>query len=41
MNSEIAEAAFDWSIQIPIGQVLEGIACHAESHPDWLERSGA
>lgn len=30
---------FSWKIEIPILQILEEIASHAEKHPDWLEVS--
>ena len=37
-----AEAArdFGWRIDTPISALLEGIAFHAEAHPDWLSTSG-
>jgi CDP-paratose 2-epimerase len=40
MDSANAETDFSWRITMPLGQVLEEIASHAEGHPAWLERSG-
>jgi CDP-paratose 2-epimerase len=40
MDSSDAERDFAWHIAMPLQDLLEGIACHAERHPDWLERSG-
>jgi len=40
MNSEDATRDFDWSPLTPMDDLLDGIARHAEAHPDWLERSG-
>jgi len=40
MDSSDVEADFAWRIEHPLPELLEGIACHAERHPDWLERSG-
>ena len=40
MDSHLAEDDFGWNVGIPIENLLEEIACHAERHPDWLERSG-
>lgn len=36
-----AEAArdFEWGIEMRLPTILEGIAQHVESHPDWLEMS--
>jgi len=39
MDSSDAERDFGWRIGIPMERVFEEIAQHAESHPDWLERS--
>jgi len=39
MDSSEAERDFGWRIGIPMERVFEEIAQHAESHPDWLERS--
>ena len=36
-----AERDFGWRVEIPICNILEEIADHAERNPDWLERSGA
>jgi CDP-paratose 2-epimerase len=40
MNSRVAEDDFGWSVETPLESLLEEIACHAEQHPEWLERSG-
>jgi CDP-paratose 2-epimerase len=40
MDSSDAERDFRWRIGFPIERILEEIAQHAESHPDWLESSG-
>jgi CDP-paratose 2-epimerase len=40
MDSRLAEDDFGWSVETPLGELLEEIACHAEQHPEWLERSG-
>lgn len=40
MDSRDAEADFGWTPRIGMPELLEGIAAHAERHPDWLERSG-
>jgi CDP-paratose 2-epimerase len=40
MDSSDAERDFDWRIEFPLENILEEIAQHAESHPDWLETSG-
>jgi CDP-paratose 2-epimerase len=39
MDSSDAERDFGWRIEIPMERVFDEIAQHAESHPDWLERS--
>jgi CDP-paratose 2-epimerase len=39
MDSSDAERDFGWRIEIPMEQVFEEIAQHAELNPDWLERS--
>jgi CDP-paratose 2-epimerase len=39
MDSSDAERDFGWRIETPMERVFEEIAQHAESHPDWLERS--
>jgi CDP-paratose 2-epimerase len=39
MDSSDAERDFGWRIEMPMEHVFEEIAQHAESHPDWLERS--
>jgi len=40
MDSHNAETEFNWRAQSALPNILEEIACHAERHPDWLERSG-
>jgi CDP-paratose 2-epimerase len=40
MDSSDAERDFGWRVGFPLEQILDEIAQHAESHPDWLERSG-
>jgi CDP-paratose 2-epimerase len=40
MDSSDAESDFQWRVETPLGEVLDGIARHAGQHPDWLERSG-
>ena len=39
MDNTDASRDFGWRIQIPLEQVLDGIAQHAQLHPDWLEIS--
>jgi CDP-paratose 2-epimerase len=39
MDSSDAERDFGWRIEFPIENILEEIAQHAESHPNWLEIS--
>jgi CDP-paratose 2-epimerase len=34
-----ASHQWNWKVETPIEAVLEEIALHAESHPDWLELS--
>ena len=41
MDSRRAENAFGWSVETPLEDLLSEIACHAEQHPDWLEKSKA
>jgi CDP-paratose 2-epimerase len=40
MDSHLAENDFGWTVETPIENLLDEIACHAERHPEWLERSG-
>jgi CDP-paratose 2-epimerase len=40
MNSGDAERDFLWRVEFPLEKILDEIAQHAESHPDWLETSG-
>jgi CDP-paratose 2-epimerase len=39
MDSSDAERDFAWRVEFPLASILEEIAQHAESNPDWLERS--
>jgi len=41
MDASEAERDFGWGVEIPLEKLLDEIACHAESNPQWLERSGA
>jgi CDP-paratose 2-epimerase len=38
MDSSLVEDTWDWRPQIPLTDILEQIAQHAERHPDWLAR---
>jgi len=40
MDSGDAAQDFDWRNETGIESILEEIACHAETHHDWLELSG-
>lgn len=40
MDHSEAARDFAWRIETPIVALLNGIARHAEAHPDWLETSG-
>jgi CDP-paratose 2-epimerase len=39
LDSARAAAQWGWKVATPISEILEGIARHAENHPDWLELS--
>lgn len=39
MDTRLAEKHWDWRVQTPLPALLEEIAAHAQSHPDWLELS--
>jgi CDP-paratose 2-epimerase len=39
MDPRAAEQRWNWKPQIPLSQILEEIADHAVSHPEWIERS--
>jgi CDP-paratose 2-epimerase len=41
MDNTLAARDFNWHIEIPLASILEQIAQHAHSHPDWLEVSRA
>jgi CDP-paratose 2-epimerase len=40
MDNRRAVDDFGWRVEIPLPEILEGIAKHATDHPDWLELSG-
>jgi CDP-paratose 2-epimerase len=40
IDSGDAERDFGWQVTIPMDDILDQIARHAEQNPDWLERSG-
>jgi CDP-paratose 2-epimerase len=40
MNNSNAERDFGWRVEMPLDQLLEQIADHAELNPQWLETSG-
>lgn len=40
MDNSDVRRDFGWSPALALTQVLEGIAAHAEGHPEWLELSG-
>jgi len=40
MDSRLAKVDFGWQVETPLEELLEEIACHAEQHPEWLDRSG-
>jgi len=40
MDARLAEDEFGWRVETGLPELLEEIACHAEQHPEWLERSG-
>jgi CDP-paratose 2-epimerase len=39
LDSAKAARLWNWRPQTPVADILEGIAAHAEAHPDWLEIS--
>jgi CDP-paratose 2-epimerase len=39
MDNTAAARDFDWKIEMPLPSILEGIAQHANEHPDWLDVS--
>ena len=41
MDNAGAATDFGWTIEMPLGAILEGIAQHANGHPDWLQVSHA
>jgi CDP-paratose 2-epimerase len=40
MDSSQAQDEFSWIPKVSLHELLEGIAAHAERHPEWLEVSG-
>lgn len=40
MSNRAAAADFGWAPQMPLADLLEEIAVHAERHPEWLKISG-
>lgn len=41
LDSRRAQKEWKWKIETPIGTILEEIAAHGESHPEWLQISGS
>lgn len=41
MDSRLAQQTWDWQPQMGLTGILDEIATHAETHPDWLEISAA
>ncbi len=41
MDNTQAAADFNWKLEMPLATILEGIAQHANDHPEWLEVSHA
>ncbi len=41
MDNTEAARDFGWQIEMSLPAILEGIAQHANHHPDWLEVSRA
>jgi CDP-paratose 2-epimerase len=39
LDTSKAARVWGWKPRLPVGSVLEEIAAHAGTHPDWLERS--
>jgi CDP-paratose 2-epimerase len=40
MDNHDCDRHFGWQPEIPVADLLEEVARHAEANPDWLERSG-
>jgi CDP-paratose 2-epimerase len=40
MDNANTERDFGWKVEMPIENIVDQIAAHAERNPDWLERSG-
>lgn len=41
LDSGLAAARWNWKVETSLESILEEIARHAESHPEWLDVSGA
>jgi len=41
LDSSLAHDTWNWTPQIPRQTLFEGIAAHAETHPDWISLSAA
>jgi len=41
LNSALARKTWEWQPETPVESVLDEIARHAESHPEWLELSAS
>jgi hypothetical protein len=39
MDNRLVEQAFGWKPQIPLADILSGIAEHHRQYPNWLELS--
>lgn len=40
MDSSLASSVWNWKPQIPLHEIFEEIASHADGHPDWLAQTG-
>jgi hypothetical protein len=40
MDNCDARRTFGWRVEVSVEKLLSEIAGHAESNPDWLEKSG-
>jgi CDP-paratose 2-epimerase len=41
LDSDLAHRTWNWAPQISRAEVFEGIAAHADAHPDWISLSAA
>ena len=39
LNAGPVAAEWDWRLQTKLDDILEEVATHAETHPEWLERT--